>query len=151
MSDPSNVPSWVRGAARVDRPEIDAWYKPEEGELEGTLIWRGVQESATSGDVYNAYAVRKPDGSKVIGVSERAGLRGLRSVKVGSRVFIRPTEVKVLDSGRRMQQFEVFAEHLEPLSEPVRRGAGGGGSGGAAGGSGGAADGGAVPSDKVPF
>ena len=40
MSDEANIPSWVRGAARVDRPKIDAWYRPEDGALEGTLIWR---------------------------------------------------------------------------------------------------------------
>jgi hypothetical protein len=143
MSDESNIPSWVRGAARVDRPEIDAWYKPEDGALEGTLIWRGQQESATSGDVYNAYAVRKADGTKVIGVSERAGLRYLRQVRVGSRVFIRPAGVKVLPSGHKMQQFEIFAEQLEHLSEPVR---GGGNKGGGT-----PSDGGAGASDKVPF
>jgi len=120
MTEETNVPSWVRSAPRVDRPEIDRWYKPEDGPLEGTLIWRGQQESPMSGDIYNAYAVRTADGTRVLGVSERAGLRGLRSVRVGSRVFIRPTAVKALDSGRKMQQFEVFAEHLEPLSEPVR-------------------------------
>jgi hypothetical protein len=79
----------------------------------------------------------------VVGVSERAGLRDLRAVRVGSRVFIRPTGVKVLASGRKMQQFEIFAEHLEPLSEPTR---GGGSRGGGT-----PSDGGAGPSDKVPF
>jgi hypothetical protein len=143
MSDEANIPSWVRGAARVDRPKIDAWYRPEDGALEGTLIWRGQQESPTSGDVFNAYAIRKPDGNKVIGVSERAGLRNLRSVRIGSRIFIRPTGVMVLDSGRKMQQFEIFADHLEPLSEPVR---GGGSRGGAT-----SSDDGSGTSEKVPF
>src|SRR3954451_13571439 len=106
MSEQNTVPSWIRTAPRVDRPEISAWYKPEDGALDGVLIWRGQQESATSGDVYNAYAVRTGNTGKVVGVSERAGLRDLRAVRVGSRVFIRPTGVKVLTSGRRMQQFE---------------------------------------------
>jgi hypothetical protein len=127
----------------VDRPEIDAWYKPEDGTVDGVLIWRGQQESPTSGDVYNAYAVRVADTGKVLGMSERAGLRGLRSVRVGSRVFIRPTAVKTLDNGRKMQQFEIFADQLEPLSEPVR------GTGNRGGGS--PPDGGAAPSEKVPF
>jgi hypothetical protein len=143
MSEETNVPSWIRSAPRVDRPEISSWYKPEDGALDGVLIWRGQQESATSGDVYNAYAVRVGDTGKVVGVSERAGLRDLRAVRVGSRVFIRPTGVKVLTSGRRMQQFEIFAEHLEPLPEPAR---GGGNRGGAT-----PSDGGAGASDKVPF
>jgi len=143
MTEETNVPSWVRSAPRVDRPEIDGWYKPEDGPLEGTLIWRGQQESPTSGDIYNAYAVRTADGARVLGVSERAGLRALRSVRVGSRVFIRPTAVKTLDNGRKMQQFEIFAEHLEPLSEPVR---GAAHRGGAA-----ASDGCGTQSDGVPF
>jgi hypothetical protein len=142
MSEDQNVPPWVRGAARVDRPEIDAWYKPEDGALDGTMIWRGQQEHAQSGDVYNIYAIRRTDNGKVIGVSERAGLRGLRAVRVGSRVFIRPTGEKALDNGRKMQQFEIFAEQLEPLSEPVRGGGTRGGNG---------SDGGPEPSEKVPF
>ena len=144
MSDETNVPSWIRTAPRVDRPEISSWYKPEDGALDGVLIWRGQQESVASGDVYNAYAVRVGDTGRVVGVSERAGLRDLRAVRVGSRVFIRPTGVKALASGRKMQQFEIFAEQLEPLSEPAR---GGGGSRGG----GALSDGGAGASDKVPF
>ncbi len=117
----NTVPEWLKSAARVDRPEIDFWYKPEDhGALDGVLIWRGQQESAQSGDVYNVYAVRLTATGKVVGLSERVGLRGLRSVRVTSRVFIRPTTVKELDGGRRMQQFEIFAEQLEPLTDPVK-------------------------------
>jgi hypothetical protein len=143
MDDETNVPSWIRTAPRVDRPELSAWYKPEDGPLDGFLIWRGQQESPTSGDVYNAYAIRVGDTGKVVGVSERAGLRGLRGVRVGSRVFIRPTGLKVLDSGRKMHQFEIFAEQLEALSEPVRV------SGNRDGGP--PSDGSAGASEKVPF
>jgi hypothetical protein len=115
-----NAPNWIRTAARVDRPEIDWWYKPEDGPLDGVLTWRGQHDHALSGDVYNVYALRLADTGKVIGVSEKAGLRGLRAARVGSKVFIRPTGVKVLDGGRKMYQFEVFADQLEPLSEPVK-------------------------------
>ena len=82
------------------------------------MIWRG-QEHARSGDLYNAYAIRGVKGA-VFGVAERAGLRGLRTVRVGSRVFIRPTTVKELESGHRMQQFEIVAEQIEPMSEPPK-------------------------------
>lgn len=117
----NSVPDWLKSAARVDRPELDAWYKPDEhGALDGVLIWRGQQEHAQSGDVYNAYAVRLGGTGKVIGVSERVGLRGLRSVRVGSRVYVRPTTVKELDRGRKMQQFEIFADQMEPLTDPVK-------------------------------
>lgn len=81
---------------------------------------RGQRDHVQSGDVYNAYAVRLASSCKVVGVSERAGLRNLRQVRISSRVFIRPTTVKELENGRRMQQFEIFAEHLEPLTEPGR-------------------------------
>jgi hypothetical protein len=54
-----------------------------------------------------------------------------------------PRGVKLLASGRKMQQFEIFAEHLEPLSEPAR---GGGNRGGDT-----PSDGGGGESDKVPF
>jgi hypothetical protein len=142
----NSVPEWLKTAARVDRPEVDAWYKGEEhGALDGVLIWRGQQEHAQSGDVYNAYAIRLASTGQVIGVSERAGLRYLRQVRIGSRVFIRPTGVKELENGRKMQQFEIFADQLEPLAEPAR---GTGGRGGSAPSDGSA---GAAQSGKVPF
>ena len=40
MSEDSNVPNWIRNASRVDRPEIDVWYRPEDGAIDGVLIWR---------------------------------------------------------------------------------------------------------------
>lgn len=135
------TPDWVKNAARVDRPDIKRWYKPEDGPLDGTLIWRGRQEHYLSGDIYNVYAVRLAGTEEVVGISERAGLRDLRTVKVGSRVFIRPAGVKVLDNGHKLQQFEIFAEHQEPLGEPTR------GRGGNQGGG----QGGAVASEDVPF
>jgi hypothetical protein len=116
----TKTPDWIKNAVRVDRPDIKRWFKPEDGPLDGTLIWRGRQEHYQTGDVYNAYAIRVAETGDIVGVSERAGLRDLRGVKVGSRVFIRPTGVKELDNGHKLQQFEVFAEGLEALSEPTR-------------------------------
>ena len=43
MSD-ETVPDWARTAPRIDRPEITTWYKPENGPLDGVLIWRGQME-----------------------------------------------------------------------------------------------------------
>jgi hypothetical protein len=137
MSD-TKTPDWIKNAPRVDRPEFKRWYKPEDGPLDGTMIWRGRQEHYQTGDVYNAYAIRTADGAEVVGVSERAGLRDLRMVKIGSRVFIRPAGVKELDNGHKLQQFEIFAEALETLGEPSR-------------GRGGKGQGGAASADDVPF
>lgn len=138
------APDWLKSAVRIDRPQIDVWYKPDEhGTLDGHLIWRGQQEHPLSGEVYNAYAVRLGDTGKVMGVSERAGLRGLRSVRVGSRVYIKPTTVKELEGGRKMQQFEIFADHQEALTDVgKRRGPSGGG---------GQPGGPPADSDDVPF
>ena len=133
-------PEWIRNAPRVDRPDITRWYKPEDGSLDGTLIWKGRLEQYQSGDTYNAYAIRQADTGFIIGVSERAGLRDLRTVKVGSRVFINPVGVKQLDNGRALQQFEIFAEAQEALSEPTK-----------GPGKPGPSDAGPAPSETVPF
>jgi hypothetical protein len=58
-------------------------------------------------------------------------------------VFIRPTGVKVLESGHKMYQFEIFADQLEPLSEPAKSGGNRG--------SGGGPEGAPLSSEKVPF
>jgi hypothetical protein len=136
-------PDWIKNAPRVDRPDITRWFKPEDGPIDGTLIWRGRQEHHQSGDVYNVYAIREADTGLIIGVSERAGLRDLRTVKVGSRVFINPASVKQLDNGRTLQQFEIFAEAQEPLSEPTK--------GGGKNGNSGPSDAGSAASESNPF
>jgi hypothetical protein len=155
MHDP-NTPNWVRNASRVDRPDINRWYKPEDGTINGKLIWRGRQEHYQTGDTYNAYVIMEADTGLNIAVSERAGLRDLRNVKIGSRVFIRPGRVKDLDNGRKVQTFEVFAEELESLGDAPRsaRGdSGGDNRGDSRGDSGEALAGahGAVASEDVPF
>jgi hypothetical protein len=115
-------PSWTRNAIRVDRPDIDIWYKPEEhAAIDGVLIWRGQMEQHQTGETYNAYAIRQANTTQIIGVSERAGLRGMRTVALNSRVFIRPTTIKDLSDGRKMQQFEIIAERLEPLTDPAKK------------------------------
>jgi hypothetical protein len=120
MSIPQK-PDWIRNAARVDRPEIERWYKAEkDGALDGVLIWRGQEEHRLSGEVYNVFAIRQTGTNTIVGVSERFGLRGLRRVKLNSKVFIEPTGEKELENGRKMQQFQIHAEHLEPLGEPTR-------------------------------
>jgi hypothetical protein len=145
MSENESTPAWVRNAIRVDRPDVDAWYKVEQhGQLHGRLIWRG-QQRARSGSSYNAYAIRSESGT-VFGVAESAGLRDLRTVSVGSLVFLKPTTIKELEGGRKMQQFEIYAQQIDPLSEvPKGRGTGGGSSE-----SGGGSDGGTAP-EEVPF
>jgi len=119
MNDPK-IPEWVKRASRVDRPDINRWFKPEDDPINGTLIWRGRQEDRQTGDTYNVYAIREADTGLVIGVSERAGLRDLRNVKVGSKVFIRTGRVKELDNGRKVQTYEIFAEDLESLGDSTR-------------------------------
>ena len=145
MSD-KKLPEWIRNAPRIDRPDIHHWYKAEEGAIDGMLIWRGRQEHYQSGDTYNVYAVRENSTGHIIGVREWVGLRDLRTVRVGSKVFINPIGKKETDSGRAFEQFQIFAEQQEPLSEPTK----GAGKKGSAGGFG-PSDAGSAPSEEIPF
>ena len=114
-------PDWTKNAPRIGRPNIDRWYKPEkDGALDGVLVWRGQEEHRLSGDIYNVYAIRQAETNTIIGVSERAGLRDLRRVKLNSKVFIEPMGEKELENGHKMQQFAINAEQVEPLGEPTR-------------------------------
>jgi hypothetical protein len=76
----------------------------------------------------------------------------MRTVKVGSKVFINPIGKKQIGNGRPFDQFEIFAEGLEPLGDPTRSARSAGGAlGGGALGAGSEAPGGALPSEDVPF
>jgi hypothetical protein len=113
-SDQSQPPSWTRAAHRLDRPKIDAWYRPEEdGALDGFLIWQGQEEHRMSGEAYHAFAIREAQTGKVVGVTERAALRFLRQVRSSSRVYIRPLGKKDLGDGRSMWEFEAYAEAVD--------------------------------------
>jgi hypothetical protein len=143
----TKLPDWIKHAQRVDRPETKRRYKAEDGPLDGTLVWKGRLENYHTGDSYNGYAIRETSTGDVVGVSELAGLRDLRSVKVGSKVFINPIGKKQTGTGRAFDQFEVFAEQQEALSEPSRGTSGAG----AKGGNGSPSGGGAAPSEEAPF
>ena len=141
------LPDWIKHAQRVDRPETKRRYKAEDGALDGTLVWKGRLENYHTGDSYNGYAIRETSTGDVVGVSELAGLRDLRSIKVGSRVFINPIGKKQTGTGRAFDQFEVFADQQEALSEPTR----GAGGTGAKGGNGGPLGSSAAASEDAPF
>lgn len=113
-TDQPQPPAWTRSAHRLDRPKIDAWYKPEDhGPLDGFLVWQGQEEHRLSGETYHAFAIREAESGRMIGLAERAALRFLRQVRPGSRVYIRPVGKKDLGDGRSMWEFEAYAQDIE--------------------------------------
>lgn len=113
-TDQQQPPAWTRSAHRLDRPKIDAWYKPEDhGPLDGFLVWQGQEEHRMSGDTYHAFAIREAESGRMIGLTERAALRFLRQVRPGSRVYIRPIGKKDLGDGRSMWEFEANAQDVD--------------------------------------
>jgi hypothetical protein len=54
-TDQPQPPAWTRSTRRLDRPKIDAGYKPEDhGPLDGFLVWQGQEEHRMSGDTTGA-------------------------------------------------------------------------------------------------
>lgn len=113
-------PEWIKTAHRLDRPKTDVRYKPEShGALDGVLIWQGEVEAFQSGDIYHEYAIRDASGV-VFAVTERVGLRDLRAVRCGSRVFIKPLGQVELKSGNKMWRFQLHAEQLAPAAPTAK-------------------------------
>lgn len=109
-------PDWIKTAHRLDRPKTDLRYKPEvHGALDGVLIWQGDVEAFHSGETYHEYVVQD-GGGVAFAVTERAGLRELRAVCNGSRVFIKPLGQIELKSGNKMWRFQIHAERLAPVT-----------------------------------
>lgn len=110
------MPDWTKSATRLtEPPKVDRWYRPEEGGIvAGTLEWKGEETSRFDGETQYVYVVRGEDGSSV-GVRERAQLRRLRAVKIGSRICVRATGKKELDAGRTMWEFDVLVAEGTPI------------------------------------
>lgn len=106
-------PAWTQRAHKLDMPNVDTWYKPEQGALDGVLLWHGDQEDTRNGGgTYHVFVIREDKTELHIAVRERAALRGLRAAKLGARVFIEPRGRKDLGDGRSMWEFDVMAEQL---------------------------------------
>jgi hypothetical protein len=107
-------PAWTRGAHRLDRPKIDAWYKPEDrAALDGVFLWQGDAEHRMSGETYHVFVVREHATGLHVAVAERAALRFLRQVRAGSRVYVRATGKKDIGDGKAMWEFEAYAENVD--------------------------------------
>jgi hypothetical protein len=108
-------PEWTNNAMLlVERPKIDAWWKPEDPPLDGYLVWRGEEENRNTGDVGYLFAIRVADG-RVVAVGERARLRQLRTVKLNSRVYIRCLGRVPLENGRTMLDFQTWVDERAAL------------------------------------
>jgi hypothetical protein len=107
-------PVWTRGAHRLDRPKIDAWYKPDDGAaLDGVFLWQGDAEHRISGETYHVFVVREQATGLHVAVAERAALRFLRQVRPGSRVYLRATGKRDIGDGKTMWDFEAYAENVD--------------------------------------
>src|SRR4051812_26615825 len=102
MNSSTDAPDWTRTAYRIDRPKIDRWWKPEDGAVDGALIWQGDGTDRQTGEPYHAFAIRETVTGMVLGVAERAALRGLRQARPATGVYIKPIGKRDIGGGREM-------------------------------------------------
>jgi len=120
MTNTPKRPTWTANAARVDRPDTQMRYKPEEhGALDGVLVWAGMRESQ-QGESYREYVIRQADTGAMFSVPERAGLRDLRRAKLNSRVYVEPTDVRELDNGPQDAAVHRHSRESGPLPDEGR-------------------------------
>lgn len=108
--DETNRPDWTRNVKRIDRPTIDRNYHPEDGALDGILLWQGDVTDQRSRDSYRLFAIQQTNTGVVVGVPERAALRPLRDAVIGSRVFIEPEGKRDLGDGRSMWIYALYVQ-----------------------------------------
>jgi hypothetical protein len=121
MNSTNDAPDWTRTAHRIDRPKIDRWWKPEDGIVDGFIVWQGDGSDRQTGETYHAFAIREGTTGVVLGIAERAALRGLRQARPGTRVYIKPTGKRDIGGGREMLEFEVYAlEVTATAAAPAR-------------------------------
>ncbi|MGB7769670.1 MAG: hypothetical protein WBN22_12570 [Verrucomicrobiia bacterium] len=108
--DEQNRPEWIKTVKRIDRPTIERNYHPEEGGLDGFLLWQGDVTDQRNRDTYRVFVIEEANSGVVVGVPERAALRPLREAAIGSRVYIEPQGKRELGDGRSMWNFAVYVQ-----------------------------------------
>jgi hypothetical protein len=117
--DETNRPDWTKNLKRIDRPTIDRNYHPEDGALDGILLWQGDVTDQRSRDTYRLFAIQETNTGVVVGVPERAALRPLRDAVIGSRVFMEPEGKRELGDGRAMCLFALYVQPPRGPRGPV--------------------------------
>jgi hypothetical protein len=112
MNEKRSPPDWA--TTRVDRPNIERLWKPEDGPLHARLIWRG-EEVDQHGEEYYLYVAKEVGTGTVLGVAERAKLRVLRRLKPKGRFYLDPQGSVPTAKGRTMWDIHVYVEPT-PLS-----------------------------------
>jgi hypothetical protein len=114
-------PPWAEGLTRIDRPHIDRRWRPQDGPLDGVLVWQG-EEVDRHGEEYHLYIFEEQrefeSTGVMVGVPERATLRALRGVANGTRVYLELRGTIPTSAGRDMLDIAVY---VEPSSAAPRR------------------------------
>jgi len=115
MTNTPKRPTWTANAARVDRPDTQMRYKPEEhgASMRARL---GGYAREPQGESYREYVIRQADTGAMFSVPERAGLRDCVE-QANSRVYVEPTDVRELDNGHKMQRFIVISRESGALPD----------------------------------
>ena len=117
--DEQDRPEWTKTVKRIDRPTIDRHYHPEEGGLDGFLIWQGDVTDQRNRDTYRLFVVEEAKSGAAVGVPERAALRPLREAAIGSRVYIEPQGKRELGDGRSMWLFALYVQPARGTRGPA--------------------------------
>lgn len=107
MNNGSKKPDWINGLERQDRPPIDKIWRPEDGPLEGSLVWQG-EVADQQGEEYHQFVLREAATDANVGVSEKAALRPLRTKPAGTLVYIAPEGKTELGDGRTMWRLALY-------------------------------------------
>jgi hypothetical protein len=105
----TNRPKWASDKNRIaQRPKFERWYRPDDdGPIEGALIWRGEQEKPDGPQRIFCLQLEK---GEVIGVNEYQQLRDIRTLPLGTRVYIEPKGKVPLPGARIMWEFDLFVD-----------------------------------------
>ncbi|MEO7178653.1 MAG: hypothetical protein ABIW83_07400 [Allosphingosinicella sp.] len=113
-------PSWADQAKHHEGMSVEHYWKPEQGDIEGTVIEHKQEPNRfRQGEFNDVVIVAEPGNRYPTQVRIRSGLEVLRDAAPGSRIFVGPHSPEPAPGGKgSMWSFTIYVKEPDAAQAP---------------------------------